>query len=333
MPNDNISMRNISLRAAVIGIHECAQKHGVSVYVVGGAVRDLLLGEAPDDPDLDVVVDGDGRAMARELAAKWQSEIKLHDKFLTAKLLGPFNVTTVAGSVGSETLSEIDITTSRTEIYSVPGALPTVKPAPIEDDLGRRDFSINSMALTLTDFELILLDGRREEGLKRILDPFNGQGALKSRTIKVLHARSFIDDPTRLFRAVRYRVRLAGSLDPECDTRFRDAIEGGALKTISHARVFNEVRAALNEVDPGAAIGEYQARGLFSHCQVLAHGAAGQEQLAALHRLSTLAEPHDVKCQLGWGIILRSLEERGAVELIKQTPLSKRERKEFMGLR
>lgn len=158
------------------------------VYVVGGAVRDLLLGRGRTD--LDLVVEGDAFALATRLGA----EPLAHERFGTAKVR-------LDGH-------EIDIAAARSETYAAPGTLPEVAPASLADDLGRRDFSINAMAIQLA-------------GPAELIDPHGGRADLDAGLLRVLHPASFVDDPTRALRAARYAARLGLSLDPETEALLR----------------------------------------------------------------------------------------------------------------
>jgi tRNA nucleotidyltransferase (CCA-adding enzyme) len=161
------------------------------VYLVGGAVRDLLLGR--ERADVDLVVVGDAGALAARLGA----EAKEHERFATAKV-------ELDGH-------EIDIATARTETYSQPGALPEVAPAgSIEDDLGRRDFTINAIALPL-------------RGDPRPIDPHGGRADLEAGLLRILHPASFVDDPTRALRAARYAARFGFRLEAETEKLLRQA--------------------------------------------------------------------------------------------------------------
>jgi tRNA nucleotidyltransferase (CCA-adding enzyme) len=162
-------------------------------YVVGGFVRDLLLGKPVND--LDVIVEGDAIKFGKSLVKTFGGKLTFHDKFHTAiwHLPPTFNLQP----------STLDLITARKETYLMPGALPTVTPSTIEDDLLRRDFTINSMA--------IRLDGTH---FGELLDPLNGQADLQEGLVRVLHTHSFIDDPTRIFRAVRYEARYSFNLEP-----------------------------------------------------------------------------------------------------------------------
>jgi tRNA nucleotidyltransferase (CCA-adding enzyme) len=186
------------------------------VYLVGGAVRDLLLGGAP--VDLDLVVEGDAEAYARSLGGTLTG----HDRFGT--------VTVVLDG------HTYDIARSRRETYAHPGALPDVEPAPLAEDLKRRDFTVNAIALALGDGALGAVPRALED--------------LEARQLRVLHDQSFIDDPTRLFRLVRYGSRLGFEIEPHTLSLARAAIEGGAVGTVSGPRIGAELRLLAREEDP-----------------------------------------------------------------------------------
>lgn len=204
----------------LMAIAQDAEAHGWHLYMVGGAVRDVLLSEAAqplDVQDIDLVVDGchdaadvaAGVALARSLQAQYPGvRLQVHGRFQTAALL--WHNDPVLGSLW------IDIATARTEFYPYPAANPEVEASSIRQDLYRRDFTINAMALRLTQ-------PRRGE----LLDFFGGLLDLRSRQIRVLHTNSFIEDPTRIFRAVRFAVRLGFCLDPQTDGYIRHAIASG----------------------------------------------------------------------------------------------------------
>lgn len=170
------------------GIAAQAATMGMPCYIVGGSVRDLLLGRPVND--LDVIVEGDAIKLGEELVKKHGGKLTPHHKFHTAiwRLPSSFIIQP----------SSLDLITARSETYSGPGALPTVRPSSIDDDLRRRDFTMNAMA--------IRLDG---DHFGESLDPLNGQKDLDQGIIRVLHPRSFIDDPTRIFRAIRYEARYS----------------------------------------------------------------------------------------------------------------------------
>jgi tRNA nucleotidyltransferase (CCA-adding enzyme) len=189
-------------------------------YLVGGAVRDLLRGA--EVVDLDVAVEGDARAVARALAERVRGEAREHERFGTAK-------------VRADELN-LDVATTRRESYPEPGALPVVEEAGLREDLDRRDFTINAMAVGLSG-----------DDLGHLYDPRGGRADLDERVVRVLHERSFKDDPTRLLRALRYEARLGFRMDPDTELLARDAATEGGLRTVSGARVRDELMDLLAE--------------------------------------------------------------------------------------
>jgi tRNA nucleotidyltransferase (CCA-adding enzyme) len=204
-------------------------------FLVGGAVRDLLLGR--DTVDLDVAIEGDARAVARELAGRLGGVAKEHERFGTA--------TVRAGELS------VDLATTRRETYREPGALPDVQAAGLAEDLGRRDFSINAMALDLNGPDA----GRLE-------DPHEGRAAIDSGAIRVLHGASFIDDPTRLLRALRYEARFAFRMDEQTERLAREAAAGPGFSTVSGARVRDELLDLLREDTAPSAVERMHELGL-----------------------------------------------------------------------
>jgi len=173
---------------------------GEPAYLVGGAVRDLLLGRGR--ADIDLVVEGDAAAFASRFGA----DVISHERFGTAKV-------DLAGH-------ELDVASARSETYPHPGALPEVQVgARLEDDLARRDFTINAMAIPL-------------HGSPELIDPYKGEADLAAKRLRVLHARSFVDDPTRAIRAARYAARFGFELEPET----ADLLRRADLGTVSAER-------------------------------------------------------------------------------------------------
>jgi tRNA nucleotidyltransferase (CCA-adding enzyme) len=191
--------------AAIPGLDRLCDAAGeVPLYLVGGAVRDLLLGR--DRDDLDIVVEGDAEALAGTLGG----EIVAHERFATAK-------------VNLEGL-EFDLASARAESYPRPGALPEVREATLTEDLARRDFTINAMAIPL-------------HGEPELIDPHAGHDDLEHGLIRVLHPGSFVDDPTRALRAARYAARFGFAAEPETEALAREA----DLSTVSEDRVEAEL--------------------------------------------------------------------------------------------
>ncbi len=191
------------------------------ICIVGGFVRDLLLGR--ENLDLDIVIEGDAISFARELGESWGWEIQTHQRFGTATLIQP-------------TQARLDFAGARSETYECPGALPLVSPGTIEDDLRRRDFSINALAVRLNS-----------EGFGALIDRFGGVKDLRSGRVRALHSESFLDDPTRIFRAVRYEGRYGFQIEPEDQERIRAALRQGVFDLISGGRIRNEINRILEE--------------------------------------------------------------------------------------
>ncbi|MCP9491379.1 MAG: hypothetical protein MSC31_16115 [Solirubrobacteraceae bacterium MAG38_C4-C5] len=198
------------------------------VHLVGGAVRDLLLGREPRE--LDVVVEGDAVALARAL----DPAAVVHERFATATAL-------VDGHA-------VDLATARRERYPQPGALPEVSPASMDEDLRRRDVTVNAISLPLAGGPLVAVPGAVDD--------------LAAGVLAVLHDASFVDDPTRLYRMARYAARLGFTI--ECRTRSLadGAVRDGALGTVSGPRIGAELRLAAGEPDPLAALAWTAAIGL-----------------------------------------------------------------------
>ncbi len=273
----------ISLSRAIESALAVGAQRGERVFVVGGVVRDLLMKRTVGDHDLDLVVEGDAPQFARDLSGVIGGAVKVHKAFLTAKLSAPFS----SSDGEAPFLDEVDVATARSERYERPGSLPSVTPTSIERDLWRRDFSINAMALPLAVYA-DHLRGRvgEAEVPTHLVDPCGGYLALRAGTLGILHPSSFVDDPTRLFRAVRYCVRLAFELDAGTSNAFHEAVQSGTLATISPRRVWNEVVTSFDEAHPYETIRACVARGLFSHFAVV-HSHSLPRLGEAIERLMT----------------------------------------------
>jgi tRNA nucleotidyltransferase (CCA-adding enzyme) len=208
---DNIAAALASAYPELAAVHDLAG--GKPVYLVGGAVRDLLLGRGRSD--IDLVIEGDATALATLLGG----EVVEHERFSTAK-----------ASLGEH---EVDIATARAESYPHPGALPEVKPtAGIAADLARRDFTINAMAIPLRRYP-------------ELIDPHRGLEDLKAGLLRVLHSGSFDDDPTRALRAARYAARFGFELEPET----AELLSQADLSTVSADRTDAELRRLAGETE------------------------------------------------------------------------------------
>jgi len=197
-------------------------------YLVGGTVRDLLL-ELRPAAHLDLAIEGDARSVARALADRLSGAAREYERFGTA-------VVEVEGF-------EYDMASTRRETYDEPGALPRVEGASLPDDLARRDFTVNAMAI-----------GLKGDDLGHLYDPHRGLPDLDAGLLRVLHERSFGDDPTRLLRGVRFEARLGFALDPDTEVLAREAVGAGALGTVSADRTGRELVKILEETEAPSAV-------------------------------------------------------------------------------
>jgi len=202
---------------------EIAENLGYGAYLVGGSVRDLLMGE--QNLDIDIVIEGDGIAFAHALSRQIAAKVKTHHAFGTAQVF-------------LKTL-RLDVATARTEYYESPAALPKVETSSIKKDLYRRDFTINSLAIRLNAHDFGLL-----------MDFFGGQRDIKEKTIRVLHNLSFVEDPTRAFRAIRFSERFGFRLSKHTASLMKSAIEMGLFDRLSGSRLYDELLLAFHETNP-----------------------------------------------------------------------------------
>ena len=243
----------------VLVISPIADELDFPLYFVGGLVRDLLLGKSPTD--LDMVVEGDAIELAQRLQADYGGEVHAHSRFGTAK----WSIETAvwqniaakypdAAHICNEphALESIDFVTARTEFYAEPTALPTVSQGSIKLDLHRRDFAINTLALRL--------DGVH---LGELLDFYGGQRDLEMGIIRVLHSLSFIDDPTRILRAIRLEQRLGFHLEPRTAELLHSSLN--LLDRVTGARIRHELELSFREPDPVAVFARYEAIDLLRH--------------------------------------------------------------------
>ncbi len=210
------------------GMGSVGESLGVSVFAVGGFVRDLLLGKP--NLDIDIVIEGDGIAFAQAFAQENSCRVRAHHKFGTAVLVFPDGF-------------KVDVASARMEYYLEPGALPTVEHASIRLDLYRRDFTINTLA--------VALNGRH---YGEVLDYFGAQRDLQEKAIRVLHNLSFVEDPTRVFRAIRFEQRLGFHLGKHSEYLLRSAVRMGFVDRVGGPRLFNELVIILKENDPRPAL-------------------------------------------------------------------------------
>ena len=204
------------------------------VYLVGGPVRDVILGQ--DINDLDFGIEGDALSFSRVIARELDGEVIDHPQFMTTSVIAPD--------------IKIDLATSRKETYTGHGMLPQVVPGSVSDDLARRDFSINAMAIPLWQEH------------PKLLDPYGGLIDLNARLIRVLHGKSFNEDPTRLFRAIKYESRLGFSIATDSLSMMFSAVENEVMSMVSGARIRRELELIFSEPTALAIISRSQALGL-----------------------------------------------------------------------
>jgi len=243
-----------------------AQRMGQTVYAVGGLVRDLVLGIP--NLDLDLVVEGDAIALVRSLARSYGGRVRSHRRFGTAKwiLEGPMK----KPKMGDQEMDwatlpvySLDFVTARTEFYEHPTALPQVERSSIRQDLHRRDFTINTLAISLAP-----------DRFGEVLDFFGGEEDLHRGVIRVLHSLSFVEDPTRMLRAARLEQRLGFQIEERTAELIENALD--LLKRITGERIRHELYLILEEAEPEKALGRLDELGIL---QALSPGLRGDPWL------------------------------------------------------
>ncbi len=204
---------------------------------MGGYVRDSTLG--CESVDIDAVVEGDGIAAARELNKKLKGKITNHPEFGTASI-------SIDGC-------RVDLASARTERYPSPAQLPRVYPSTIVEDLNRRDFTINAIAMSVS-----------KDNFGEIFDPFEGLSDIKRKLIRILHRNSFVDDPTRIFRALRYKNRFGFKLEEDTERMLREAVDADMIAKLSGQRILNELRLIFAEDNFQATAAEIAQYSIFA---------------------------------------------------------------------
>ena len=241
-------------------IAEIGERSGLPVYAVGGFVRDLLLNIV--NKDIDIVVEGEGIPFAACLAEEFGGRVKSHEKFGTSVVIFPDGY-------------RIDVATARMEYYQYPGALPTVERSSIKSDLFRRDFTINSMAIKLTGPQSFFL-----------IDFFNGERDLKNKEVHVMHSLSFIEDPCRLFRAIRFEQRFGFAMGRQAESFMRSTVKKRLIDSLSGKRLFNEIQILLSEKCPMDCIRRMQDFDLLQF--VVPEMLKSPEDIEVLERLDSV---------------------------------------------
>jgi len=222
---ERLSKRLVDMLKA---LGEVADEKGYRAYVVGGFVRDLFLYRVNED--IDIVIEGDGIAFANKYASMVGARIHSYRKFGTAVIIFPDGF-------------KIDVASARMEYYKFPAALPTVEMSSIKLDLFRRDFTVNTLAIQLSPDRFGIL-----------IDFFTAQKDIKEKTIRILHNLSFVEDPTRVFRAIRFEQRFGFSIGKLTSGLIENAVKMDFFKRLSGRRVFSEFRQILEEENPTPAI-------------------------------------------------------------------------------
>lgn len=214
---------------------EMASRQGDSLFVVGGFVRDLLLGNPT--LDIDLVVEGDAIRLAKHLAERYGGRVRSHRRFGTAKwLLANSQLADLKSQISS-----LDFVTARIEFYERPSALPEIERSSIRQDLHRRDFTINTLAIQLDP-----------DSYGELLDFYGGESDLQQGLIRVLHSLSFVEDPTRMLRAARLEQRLGFQLEARTEELLRNALD--LLNTVSGERIYHELQLIFREPEPEHAL-------------------------------------------------------------------------------
>ncbi|MBN2393874.1 MAG: CBS domain-containing protein [Anaerolineae bacterium] len=329
------------LLALIRQIGELAAQQGYNIYFVGGIVRDLLLGQPL--VDVDIVVEGHAIALGKALAQQLGGEIHTHSRFGTVKWTlpadvweklemgnGKFQNDGQPSAISKSSISQfsipefIDLVTARTEFYEHPTALPLVERSSIKQDLHRRDFTINTLA--------IRLDPQR---WGELLDFYGGKADLEDGVIRVLHSLSFIDDPTRILRAARFEARLGFHLDLQSESLIANALP--MLDRITGGRIRHELDLIFREAKPEAALDRLQALGALAHIDPeLISDAWLHERFARLRQPENQAlwdintahpASHEATHELDffyWGLFLYRLPAEAVERLIKRLLIPRR---------
>jgi tRNA nucleotidyltransferase (CCA-adding enzyme) len=276
------------------------------VHLVGGTIRDLLLGE--ESFDVDIAVEGDAIAFAYALADALEGRATPHQRFGTAIV-----------SFGDG--ERVDVVTTRTEFYDAPGALPTVERAGLREDLFRRDFTINAMAASLG-----------ADDLGRLVDPYGGRSDLDARVLRVLHNLSFIDDPTRIFRGIRYEARHGFRFEEHSARLVRGCIEMGLVGDLSSSRLRDELTALLE--DPGAPDGIRRLGELGADRAIHPHLRGDDEAATLFSRASGLRDELGVDVptwRIGIAALARDLTSEEAYDWLDRLTVRRRDAERIVG--
>jgi tRNA nucleotidyltransferase (CCA-adding enzyme) len=292
---------------------ELARDMGFEAYVVGGFVRDLILGRS--NLDLDLVVEGDGILFAEALAKVMGGRVKSHSKFKTAVII-------------LKDRTRVDVATARLEYYEYPAALPTVELSSIKMDLYRRDFTINALAVHLSP-----------GNFGKLVDFFGAQRDIKDRVIRVLHSLSFVEDPTRILRAIRFEQRFNFKIAPQTERLIRNAITNRFVHRLSGSRVFHEIRHILEDDNPLACVRRMDEFGLLAAIHpLLALDTRKDDVLAEAEKIVTwykllYIEPKPEIWRIYFLGLCVGMEDEQAASVASRLGFSKHHAEAFLDLR
>jgi tRNA nucleotidyltransferase (CCA-adding enzyme) len=310
-----------------------------AVYVVGGFVRDLLLnGKSLNlrSADIDIVIEGDAIAFAQQLQADYGGRIVTHKRFGTAKWIlddpaQPVRIAEVIGAGGwsdedgAELPAHLDFVTARTEFYTAPTVLPTVELSNIKLDLHRRDFTINTLAFSLNP-----------DRWGELLDFYGGYLDLENGIVRVLHSLSFVDDPTRILRAVRYEQRFGFTIEPRTLELLHEALE--LIDRVTPARIRHELERILQETRPEPVLQRLAALGVLARIHpALVVDAWVERQFARLRVALAQPQPDPLLAnapieRLYWGLLTLRLPAAVHVELSERLGLRSETKQLMHGL-
>jgi len=297
----------VLIRAGQVG-----EEMGYRIFIVGGFVRDMLLGI--ENLDIDMVVEGEGISFAQELSRELGAQVLAYAEFGTATL----------------TLSDefkLDIATSRKEFYPRPAALPKVRPAPLKEDLFRRDFTVNSMAVSINP-----------GSFGKLIDFFGGREDLKEKKVRVLYPQSFIDDPTRIFRAIRFEQRYGFHIERNTQKSIKLALEEGVFHKLSGKRVKEELIQILEEDHPEKSLDRMEELGILEMVHPKIH--LTEEKKEILNRLidaiaiyETLWGERVKRWLVRFCVLLEDLEVEEITQLSSKYTFTREERQILIGAR
>ncbi len=294
-------------------VADVAGSFGYPIYMVGGSVRDLILGRSINDFDL--TVEGDAGSFAKSMMRKLGGSILIHSKFMTARWTpndSTFEQLNVSIIEPENFPPFLDFVTARIETYSQPGALPKVKKSSLNDDLRRRDFTINAMAVRLDGFHF-----------GELIDIADGWADLERGLMRVLHPKSFVDDPTRMFRAVRYGVRYKFDIEPDTLKLFNDEAKS-VLAELSRERVRHEFDLIFDEANSLPMLEKLKDLGLLSDIHP-ALPVADHKRLSKItdkpaenYGEFSIPDILSFKQTLGWVLYVMNLSDKEVAEIAER---------------